>query len=181
MMDFNQLADLGRGFGAIKAHHEKLPHGSILQKKVLGPVFFFWRKAPQPTESLQKKKTVALYLSMSSHTDGDSMLDEGVELFMITTRCASSSDGTTRVHHSMPNGDFDPALRLSSNIIHPMISLVYPVDPNVAIKQRLSANRPRMRFDEWSCVVWGGELFLLRNRNENHYSNENLFSGLEMI
>lgn len=83
-MNFNQLAYLGRGFSAIKAHHEKLTHGST--------------SALETLRSTVRESHAALYLSMSSHTDGDSMVKGGVELFMITTRCASSSD-TTKFHH----------------------------------------------------------------------------------
>lgn len=84
MMNFNQLAYLSRGFSPIKAHHEKLAHGSV---SALGTL-----------RSPVHDSHVALYLSMSSQTDGDSMLKGGVGLLMVTARCASSSD-TTKSHH----------------------------------------------------------------------------------
>lgn len=84
MMDFNQLAYLGRRFSAIEAHHEELAHGSI---SALGTL-----------RSTVHESRAALYLSMSSHTDGDSTLKGEVELFMVTMRCASSSD-TAKFHH----------------------------------------------------------------------------------
>lgn len=83
MVDFDQFANLGGGFSAVKAHHEKLSHSSI---SALGTL----RNTVHDFDA-------ALYLSMSSHTDGDAILKGGVKLFMFMARRASSSD-TPKFH-----------------------------------------------------------------------------------
>lgn len=59
MMDFNQLADLGRGFGAIKAHHEKLPHGSICKESVRAR---FAQRTSPTKKSLQKRGALPVHV-----------------------------------------------------------------------------------------------------------------------